>query len=508
MRIVSNILYREAFVCDNLESIRVLRNSFTGLSRTVVFVSGNFNVLHPGHIRLLKFAAECGDFLVVGINRDGPETKFPLEMRLEGVRSIGLVDACVVISSDIVEVLRALKPEVVVKGHEHEGRFNVESSVVRTYGGKIVFSSGGLQFSVVDSFTQDTADKLISGIKQPISFLDRHGILPERVSSTVKRFSRLKIVVIGDLIIDEYTDCAALGMSREDPSLVVSPQNSRTFTGGAAIVAMHAQSLGAQVSYIGVCGSDSSAEFARSRLESAGVDCYLVPDESRPTTLKQRFRVSGKTLLRVSHLRQHAVDQEISSRLLDAGRSALIGADLLIFSDFNYGCLPQRLVEDLVRVCSSLGIPMVADSQASSQLSDVSRFSGMLLMTPTEYEARLATEDKEAGLVCLAESLLKKSNAQNLFITLGAEGLFILGQSGCDYLLDSDQIPALNFTPVDVSGAGDCLLACASMALVSGSSIWEAAYLGSLASAIQVGKVGNVPITIDDLIGVSLQQSI
>jgi rfaE bifunctional protein kinase chain/domain len=507
MRFDKHVSRREALVYDGLELVHSLRRFFSrsGQRRTVVFVSGNFNVLHPGHIRLLKFAAECGDLLVVGINRDGADTQFPLALRLEGVRSIGLVDACVVTGSDIVEVLQALRPDVVVKGHEHEGRYNVESSVVRSYGGKIIFSSGGPQFSAIDHLTHDAAERRLPGLIQPVAFLERHQISPERATSAIQSFSKLKIVVIGDLIVDEYIDCAALGMSREDPTLVVSPQNSRMFAGGAAIVAMHARSLGAHVSYVGVCGADSCADFVRSRLEAVGVEGYLVPDASRPTTLKQRFRASGKTLLRVSHVRQHAVDQEISARLLEAARSALVGANLLIFSDFNYGCLPQRLVDDLVGFCSSQAIPMVADSQASSQLSDVSRFSGMLLMTPTEYEARLATEDKDAGLVSLAEALLTKSSAENLFITLGAEGMFVLGKRGRDSRLESDQLPALNSAPQDVSGAGDCLLACASMALVAGCSIWEAAYLGSLAAAIQVGKVGNVPVTVDEIVRGALQ---
>jgi bifunctional ADP-heptose synthase (sugar kinase/adenylyltransferase) len=125
-----------------------------------------------------------------------------------------------------------------------------------------------------------------------------------------------------------------------------------------------------------------------------------IVDESRPTTLKQRFRAQDKTLLRVSHLRQHDVSQEIAQDLFERAQEALRDANLLIFADFNYGCLPQQLVDKLVAHCRQKEIMMVADSQSSSQVSDVSRFRGMRLLTPTEREARLAVRDFSSGWSC------------------------------------------------------------------------------------------------------------
>ena len=143
---------------------------------------------------------------------------------------------------------------------------------------------------------------------------------------------------------------------------------------------------------------------------------------------------------------------------------------------------------------------MVGDSQASSQISDVSRFTGMSLLTPTEHEARLAVHDYSSGLVVLAESLRRKADARQLFITLGAEGLLIHApdKSGSECL--TDQLPALNTSPKDVSGAGDSLLTCASMALAVGADVWQSAYLGSIAAACQVSRVGNSPLNAEELV--------
>ena len=143
------------------------------------------------------------------------------------------------------------------------------------------------------------------------------------------------------------------------------------------------------------------------------------------------------------------------------------------------------------------GITMVADSQASSQVSDVSRFTGMRLITPTEREARLAMRDWNSGLVVLAESLRQKAGSENIVITLGSEGIFVLAKSAVDW--ETDRLPAFNTAPKDPAGAGDSFLTCAAMALCADVDIWRSVYLGSIAAACQTARVGNAPLTQADL---------
>src|SRR5262249_47490727 len=187
---------------------------------------------------------------------------------------------------------------------------------------------------------------------------------------------------------------------------------------------------------------------------------------------------------------------ELSEKIAPAVRDA----DLMIFSDFNYGCLPQSLVDDIVDCCQQYHVMMVADSQASSQICDLSRFKGMRLLTPTEHEARISVRDMRSGLVVLAETLRKNANASDVLITLGPEGLLIHSPGAEVGTLMTDRLPAFNHSPKDVSGAGDSLLCCASMALAAGANIWQAAYLGSIAAGCQVGRVGNLPLRADDLL--------
>jgi rfaE bifunctional protein kinase chain/domain len=289
-------------------------------------------------------------------------------------------------------------------------------------------------------------------------------------------------------------------MSHEDPTIVVTPVNTTRFVGGAGIVAAHAASLGASVKFFSVSGNDVSRGYALDNLIAAGVDANLLMDESRPTTVKQRYRSKGKSLLRVSHLHQSAISAELQLQLLSALEKAMENADLLVFSDFNYGCLPQKLVDQLVSIGKFRGVFLAADSQSSSQLGDISRFKGMDLITPTEREARISTRNREDGLVVLADQLRTQAEAHNVLLKLGEEGLLIHAANNLDDSWLTDRVDALNRSPKDVAGAGDSLLISSAMALACGATIWEAACLGSLAAAVQVGRLGNTPISSKELL--------
>lgn len=465
---------------------------------TLVFVSGNFNVVHPGHVRLLRFAREAGAFLVVGVHPDsGIGATVPAEFRLEAVRAIKFVDYAFVIPGDMADAILAIRPDFVVKGKEHETRDNPERAALETYGGRLLFSSGDMRFSSFDILDRDYRESRTSSIRLPLDYPARHDFTLADIRDLTGSFSKLNVIVVGDLIIDDYIECDALGMSQEDPAIVVTPIDTRRFVGGAGIVAAHASGLGAKVRFLSVAGQDDVADYAESRLREFGVESHLFRDPSRPSTLKQRYRASGKTMLRVSHLRQHAIPQDIADRICADIEAALPDADLVLFSDFNYGCLPTSLVNRLVETCGRHGVPMAADSQASSQLADISRFKGMKLITPTELEARLALKDRNSGLVVVGEELHNLCVAENIVITLGSEGLLVHAPKQGE--LVTDQLPAMNPTPQDVAGAGDSLFTCTSLALAAGANIWQASYLGSIAAACQVGRVGNTPLSRDEI---------
>jgi len=469
----------------------------------IVFVSGHFNVLHPGHLRLLRFAKECGGRLLVAVESDriaGNAAHVPEALRLECVQSNNWVDEAFIADEPIVETIARLRPDIVVKGKEHEMRFNPELSVLAHYGGRLLFSSGEMVFSSLDLIRKEFKSFDSRLICLPHEYLARHGVTNTRLADLLQQFLRLKVCVIGDLIIDEYITCQPLGMSQEDTTIVVMPVDKTRFIGGAGIVAAHAVGMGASVLFVSVTGNDVVRNFAKDGLDDVGVQSTLLIDDSRPTTLKQRYRSKGKSLLRVSHLHQGAISVVLQKQILAELEKVMDRIDLLVFSDFNYGCLPQSLVEQIVYMAKNRGVILAADSQSSSQVGDISRFQGMDLLTPTEREARISTRNREDGLVVLAEELRKQSRAKNILLKLGEEGLLIHAGNGKVDEWQTDRVDALNSAPKDVAGAGDSLLITSAMTMACGGNIWEAACLGSLAAAVQVGRVGNTPIQSQELI--------
>tara|TARA_Y200000002_G_C22661925_1_gene656143 strand:+ start:199 stop:1626 length:1428 start_codon:yes stop_codon:yes gene_type:complete len=468
-----------------------------------IFISGNFNVLHPGHLRLFKFAKELGDVLVVGINSDsvgGSAIHVPENMRLDNVDSNIWVDETILIEDSIEQVLKSVRPDIVLKGKEYEGIFNPEKEILDSYGGKLIFSSGEVVFSSFDLISNYYKSEAHSTVDIPQRFLKRHGFDKNDLKNVVESFTSLKVCVIGDLIVDEYISCDPLGMSQEDPTIVVTPIDSKSFIGGAGIVAAHAAGLGAEVDFISIGGDDKSLSFAKEVLNTYKINHHIFVDEIRPTTLKQRFRSHDKTLLRVSHLHQGAINLNLQNEIYELLSEKIENYDLLVFSDFNYGCLPQTLVDRLVKKGKDSKVIMAADSQSSSQMGDISRFKGMDFLFPTEHEARLSLRNYDDGLVILSEKLSKKADAANIFLKLGSEGVLLHLKDANSIHSQTDRLRALNNFPKDVSGAGDSMMIAALLSHISGASGWVSACLGSLASAIQIGRLGNIPLQKEDLL--------
>lgn len=472
--------------------------------KKTVFISGAFNVVHPGHLRLFKFAKELGKKLIVGVLSDElikQKTLLKEKLRLEGVNSILYVDEVVLIKKSINKIITKLKPNIVVKGKEHENINNEEEKVLKKYGGKLIFSSGEISFSSLELlneeyYSSENAKKIISN-----KFYKSHQVQTIKIKRRINSFKKINTLVIGDSIIDEYLTCENLGLSQEDPSIVVSPINKTKFVGGASIVASHCAALGSKVDYISVTGRDEGKSFLKKKLFSYGVKPILFEDNSRPTTIKQRYLTENKTLLKVSYLHQNSISKNIERKIFSQIKKNIKKYNLIIFSDFNYGCLSQNLVENIINLSKKNKIFVTADCQSSSQIGKIEKYHNVDLVTPTEREIRICLKNNEDGLVVISEKLRNFLKCKHVILKLGSEGIII--QSENKHIVDgfeTDRLPSLNSLPKDVAGAGDSLLAGTSLYLANGGSIWEASIVGSYLASIQIGRMGNIPIKIKDLL--------
>ncbi len=466
----------------------------------VVFVSGMFNVLHPGHFRFLNFAANLGEKLIVGVLSDRmvPEASVKEEERLEIISAISFIDEAFLLDRPVEEYIAELKPDMVVKGWEFHDKINPEKEVLNSYGGKLIFSSGDIKLSAFNVEEERHETAAFSTIQKPKEFMERRGFNIKSLQNLLNKFDSLNVCVLGDIIVDQYINCEPVGMSREDPTIVVRPAESLFFLGAAGIVAAHARGLGATVNFISVCGNDDAGTYSKERLHKYGVESYVIQDDSRPTTQKTRYRATGKTLLRVNDYSNHPISDEISQQIIDRLKELIAETDVIIFSDFSYGMLPQKLVDEVIAIANEHNVVIAADSQISSQTGNVARFKNVSLVTPTEHEARHSINNYADGLVMLSDKVRQITNADNVVVTLAGEGLLI---STADEKGErvNDRLPALQSVAVDVAGAGDALLVTAALGLAAGGTIWESVYLGSLASAVQVSRVGNIPLQYGEL---------
>ena len=416
-------------------------------------------------------------------------------MRMDSVNSIQMVDKAIVINNDLEKILLDLKPEIVLKGREHEYLENIEQDIVAKYGGRLIFGSGDFVMSSKEFFSSiDLHSQGFESAGKP--FLARHKIVLSRVEEILEKSKSIRLVVIGDLIIDEYIDCESVGLSQEDPSVIFRPFKSKRFVGGAGIVSMHASSIGADTTYIGVAGADAEMQLAKSQLEDAGVAVHLFTDKSRQTILKQRFKSSGKTQFRLNRFDDATITRDTRQEILETVESSLKGADVLIFSDFNYGFLDSEIVANIINLARMAGVFIAADCQISSQIANYLKYHGVDLVTPTEHEVRVTLRNNHDGLAAIANTFQESLKSKYLMLTLGADGVLLQEQIEHEHgNFMADILPALNPNPRDVAGAGDSFLVLATLALAGGASINEAAYLASLGANVQVSRVGNIPIT-------------
>ena len=464
-----------------------------------VFVSGKFAVIHSGHIRLFMFAKTIGINLIVALDTEGLD-EAEIEWRTSFLNNQEFVDEVVLFNADIEKTILRIKPDIIIKGSEFSSRNNIEKEIVSTYGGELIFSSGSTFFSEKDLLNSDEVISVDYSEKIPKDFLKRNGISLSDISEQILKFNNIKVCVIGDVIIDEYINCHPLGMSREEPNIVVTPIDSQKFLGGAGIVAAHTVGLGATTRLITITGKDEAGSWAVSKAAEYGITIKSIEDKTRPTNLKQRYKAGLQTLLKISHLSQDVVSDTIQNQIINEFEKIAPDIDLLILSDFSYGVLTKEVTTELIKIAKLNGLVIAADSQTSSQLGDLSQFANVDLITPTETEARLELKDQKSGLAVIADKLRSKINSQSIIIKLGADGLVINGVKLDGTLLSLDALPAFNQNPIDISGAGDSLLAAASLAITIENNLAKASLIGSLAAAIQIGRVGNIPIEKEKII--------
>jgi len=476
--------------------------------RTVVCY-GHFNVIHPGHMRYLKYAKTLGNCLIVALQDDAmlqdPEGQkyFSQEERAEALSSLHILDYVVTLDNgNLPEFVELVRPSVMVLGSEHELDKNemVDNAIfiLEKNEGEIIYHAGDTHYANTDLLHIKIDDLEQEKINLYKNACRNQKLEIRKLEKRVKKIAESNILVIGDTIVDQYVGCDALGMSSEAPVLVVRELESKEYLGGAAIVASHVRALGAKCHFISVIGNDIHANYVSKELESSDVNTYFIKDDSRPTSYKIRYMVESQKLFRVSRLKEHKISTKIEDLIIKKINELSPSLDGIIISDFVYGVITERIIRGIKNIVKENKIKLFADVQCSSQIGSVLKYKDFDLVFPTEKEARIALDNNVEGIEWIANKLLDKLSSKEVLVKLGSEGFIAYSKQSDGFVL-KQHFPALTVNPVDVTGAGDSMMAAMAGCISSGGDLMEASAIGACMASLSVREIGNTPINKEQL---------
>ena len=302
-------------------------------------------------------------------------------------------------------------------------------------------------------------------------------------------FSRLSVMIIGDIMIDAYRWGSAERISPEAPVPILLVKRSNERPGGAANVAINAMALGAKVTLIGVAGNDKAGEDLVEMIRSEGLETDgIITAYDRPTTLKTRIISGSMHLLRVDNESNELLSKEDEGNLLEKVESEIDTADVLILQDYDKGVFSESGIEKIVRLAKKNNVLIAVDPKKRNFL----HFNSVDLFKPNFKELieglNMEIERTETDLKEACKNLTKKIRASAVMLTLSEKGAYYYSHD------DSGLIPAHSRNIVDVSGAGDTVITVAAMALKSGQSLEVATELANLAGGIVCEYPGVVAI--------------
>jgi rfaE bifunctional protein kinase chain/domain len=325
------------------------------------------------------------------------------------------------------------------------------------------------------------------------------------LTATISDFARRRILVIGDAIADQFIYGEISRVSREAPVFILRHEHTETAPGGAANCAANLTALGAQVTLIGVVGEDEPGTALMARLREAGVDCsgVIVSPGYRTTTkvrvLAGQMHSTRQQVIRIDYGAEASLDAALREQLTERARAQVQEADAVIISDYGYGAADPATAEGIREATKSSGTPVLVDSRF--RLSSFPAFSSA---TPNEDElAKLIGHEPGdiAELESAGAELCQRLKYQALLITRGGHGMMLV-EPGKQPLHMEAVGP---HEPVDVTGAGDTVIATYAVALASGAPFAEAARLANLAGGIVVMKRGTATVTSQELISSALE---
>ena len=475
--------------------------------KKVIMCHGVFDVVHPGHLRHLLYAKSKAPILIASLTADSHINKgiyrphIPQELRAINLAAFEFVDYVVIDEfATPINNIEKIKPDIFAKGYEYSENFGTlsktdeELKAVSNYGGEVIFTPGDIVFS--SSALINVSPPKIR-IEMFMTLMSRFNISFEDIRNALRNLSGVTVHVVGDTIVDTYTECTMFGGQTKTPTMSVKFESKKSVVGGAGIVAEHLKSAGAKVKFTSIIGSDDMGIFTSEHIESIEIESNLIIDRNRPTVNKNAIIVGNYRLLKIDTLDNQSISDEILNEITEDIKNT--NADAVIFSDFRHGIFNKRTIPRLIAAIPP-HVYKVADSQVASRWGNITDFTGFDLVTPNEREARFALADQDSGIRPLASQLFNVCQTNMLILKLGDRGILTCINDNHESLDSFFVMESFVNNVVDPVGAGDALLAYATLTMIKSNNPVLSSIIGNLAAACECEVNGNVPITPEKII--------
>lgn len=487
---------------SKIKALSELAGILAGLKKRgkrVVHCHGVFDLLHPGHIKHFEAAKKKGDVLVVTLTRDeyvnrGPNRPvFNHDLRAESIAAIGCVDYVAINCwPNAVETIRTLRPDFYVKGSDYAkreddltGKIYDEEAAVKSVGGKvhftdeITFSSTALINTFLAPYPQE-AQEFLSRFKR------RHNAA--KIIEYLKANRGLKVLVIGDIIIDEYHYCSGMGKSQKDNIIATKYINDETFAGGVLAAANHLAGFTNDVTLLTCLGRKNNYEdFIKSRLKPE-VKTEFHYRADAPTVVKRRFVDPAfvTKLFEICYLQDSVqLPIDIEREVIKYLNSHLKDFEMVMVADFGHGLITPRIVEAITKKSKFLALNVQTNS-ANIGFNLITKFPRADYICIDEPEIRLACHDKFSELEKLILRVSKKLKCGNIIITRGPRGSLVYSAKE-----GFREIPVFSRDVVDTVGAGDAYFSITSPCVFKGRPMEAVGLIGNAVGAIKVMAVCN-----------------
>ena len=482
-----------------LQELAYIAASERAAGKRIVLCHGVFDLLHMGHVRHLQQARSHGDRLIVTITADAYVNKgpgkpvFTGDLRAEMLSALACVDWVGINDGpDAVPVIEAIKPTVYAKGSDYAnadadvtGKIAAERAAVEAGRGQVVithditFSSSELlnrHFEIFEPKVRRYLDQV------------REGGGLQRLEGVIEKTTDLKVLLVGDTIIDEYRYVTPMGKSPKENLIATRFEEAETFAGGVIATANHVAALCKQV-HVMTCLGDSpdDEKTVRDRLQP-NVELVPVQRQGAPTTRKIRFidKSYMRKLFEVYHFDDSPLPSGLQGRFDTAIAQVAGDYDLVIVNDFGHGLISNQTIASLCEKSRFLAVNAQSNS-ANLGFNLITKYPRGDLVCIDMPEARLAVRDQRATPEQIARDMLPTIiDCKRFALTLGREGCATFDHDGT-----VRQIPALTRSVVDLVGAGDAFLAFAAPFAAAGADMADVGFIGNIAGALKVGIVGH-----------------